>query len=156
MTETLASYARKVDQFQKELGDDAMGHAVGKMAKVEAQSAAVGDLGSDGRFSGWRRGKPFELATRYDIVGPGKVSFHPSRMSAGPWTVAEHGRGGMVGPSLSSSSLTPTGRKRRAKTKRNNGRTAGKSTASDALDAIDRKLPGVVDGQIGRAIRKVF
>ena len=35
-------------------------------------------------------------------------------------------------------------------------RTAGKATASDALDAIDKKLPGVVDGQIGRAIRKVF
>jgi hypothetical protein len=152
MADTFASFAKRVDGFQKELGDDAMGHALGKMAKAEATKAASADLGGDPKFSGW---KPV-LDTRYDIIGPGRISFHPSRSSAGPWTVAEFGRGSSVGPSLSSSSLTPTGRVSKRRKKRNNGRTKGKGTASDALAAIDKKAPGVVDEQVGKAIRKFF
>lgn len=156
MADTFASFAHKVDRFQRELTDDAQSHAIGRMAKESAQEAAVGDLGSDGRFSGWKRGAPYELATRYDIIGPGRVSFHPSKRGAGPWTVAEHGRRSSEGPSIASSSLTPTGRKSRRRQRRNNGRTAGKATASDALELIDRRLPRLVDGYVGRAIRKVF
>jgi hypothetical protein len=152
MADTFASFAKRVDGFQKELGDDAMGHALGKMAKAEATKAASADLGGDPKFSGW---KPV-LDTRYDIIGPGRISFHPSRMSAGPWTVAEFGRNSASGPSLASSSLTPTGRVSKRRKKRNNGRTKGKGTASDALAAIDKKAPGVVDEQVGKAIRRFF
>ena len=152
MADTFATFNFKIDRFQKELGADAMSHAVGKMAKAEATKAASADLGGDPKFSGWAA----TLDTRYDIVGPGIVSFHPSRRSAGPWTVAEHGRHTMSGPSLASSSLTPTGRKSRRRAKRWNGRTEGKATASDALAAIDRELPKVVDGQVARAIRNTF
>jgi hypothetical protein len=138
------------------------------MAKQAAQEAAAGDLGSDGRFSGWRRGAPFELATKYDIVGPGRVSFHPTPKSAGPWTVAQSGRnqgnaGGFSGPGVNRStgetSRTKSGgvRKVRARqSRRYNGRTSGKNTADDALALIDKRLPKLVDTQIGRAIRKVF
>jgi hypothetical protein len=152
MADTFASFAKRVDGFQKALGDDAMSHALGKMAKGEATKAASADLGGDPKFSGW---KP-TLDTRYDIIGPGRISFHPSRMSAGPWTVAEFGRNSAAGPKLSDSSLTPTGRKRRAKSRRYNGKTKGKGTASDALAAIDKKAPGVVDAEVGKAIRKFF
>jgi hypothetical protein len=168
MAETLQSFGRKVGEFQAELTADAQSHAIGKMAKEAAQEAAAGDLGSDGRFSGWRRGAPFELATRYDIIGPGRVSFHPTPKSAGPWTVAQSGRnqgnaGGFSGPGANratgETSRTKSGgvRKVRARgARRWNGRTSGKNTASEALALIDKRLPKIVDTHIGRAIRKVF
>ena len=146
MAETFASFNRKVTAFQKELGDDAMGHAVGKMAKDEAFKAAAADLGGDDRFSGWAKAP---LVTRYDIIGPGRVSFHPTPRSAGPWTVAESGRNQAAGPAIGSKG-------KRGTRKRWNGRTRGKGTATDALKAIDREAPKVVDRQVDRAIRKVF
>jgi hypothetical protein len=152
MPDTFASFGRKVVRFQKELGDDALGHAIGKMAKDEARKAASADLGGDPKFSGWAP----TLDTRYDIVGPGRVSFHPTRRSAGPWTVSEIGRNQTAGPSLRSSSLTPTGRKRKAKARRWNGQTKGKGTATEALAQIDRRLPKIVQTKVSRAIRKAF
>ena len=152
MADTFASYAAKVDKFQRELGDDAMGHALGKMAKAEATSAASADLGGDPKFSGWAP----TLDTSYDIIGPGRISFHPSKRSAGPWTVAEFGRNQAEGPRMVGPRLTKTGKVSKARQKRYNGRTKGKATASDALDAIDKKAPGVVDRQTKAAIRKFF
>ena len=168
MADTFASYAARVDRFGKALTDDALMHDIGKMAKAEAKAAASADLGGDPAFSGWRRGSPFELATRYDIVRPGVISFHPTPKSAGPWEVAQSGRnqgnaGGFSGPGVSrttgETARNANGSIRKVrgrKARRWNGTTRGKATASDALAAIDKKLPKLVDTQIGRAIRKVF
>jgi hypothetical protein len=165
MADTFASFNARVARFEKELGDDALGHAIGKMAKDEARKAASADLGGDDRFSGWAKAP---LVTRYDLVGPGEVSFHPSPKSAGPWTVAEQGRhqgnaGGFSGPGINTktgtTARTKSGgvRKQRARGARKwNGRTKGKNTATDALQAIDKALPKLVEGRIGRAISKVF
>ena len=146
--------SRRVDRFQSELTDKAMGDALGIMAKAEAKKAAEADLGGDDRFSGW---KP-TLDSRYDILGRGRVLLKPTRRSAGPWSVANDGRnagnagiGPMQGPTL-----TKTGRVSRARRKRWNGQTQGKGTADDARAAIEKKAPGVVDVQVGRAIRKAF
>ena len=154
MADTLASFGRRLDGFQKQLTDEALGHALGKMAKSEAKVAASADLGGDPKFSGWKA----TLDTRYDIVGRGKVLLKPTRRSAGPWTVANDGRnqgdagiGPMQGPTL-----TKTGRVSRARRKRWNGQTQGKGTADDALAAIKKKAPGVVDAEVGRALRKAF
>jgi hypothetical protein len=152
VADSFQSFNRRVVRFQKELSDDALLHEIGKMAKAEAKAAASADLGGDPKFSGWAP----VLDTRYDIVGEGRLSFHPSRRSAGPWTVAELGRNQTAGPSLRSSSLTPTGRNRRARARRWNGQTRGKQTASDALAAIEPKVPKIVERRIGRAIRKSF
>ena len=152
MADTFASFNARVVKLQKELTDDSLMHAIGKMAKDEARKAASADLGGDPKFSGWAP----ELSTRYDIVRPGVLSFHPSRRSAGPWTVAEFGRNQSAGPSLRSSSLTPTGRRRKAKARRWNGVTAGKNTASDAIASIEPKVPKLVNSHVGRAIRKTF
>ena len=154
MADTFESFNRKVVRFQKELGDDATMHAIGKMAKDEARKAASADLGGDPKFSGWAP----ELTTRYDIVGTGKLSFHPgSKRAAGPWTVAEIGRNAAQGPRLRSSTLTPTGRRRSARSMRRwNGVTRGKGTATTALAAIDKQVGKIVDRRVGRAIRKVF
>jgi hypothetical protein len=152
MADTFASFAGKVDKFQKAISDDATSHALGKMAKEEATKAASADLGGDAKFSGW---KP-TLDTRYDIIGPGRVSFHPSRFAAGPWTVAEFGRNAAEGPRMVGPRLTKTGKVSKAKQKRYNGRTKGKNTASEALAAIDKKASGVVDKQVQAALRKFF
>ena len=154
MDDTFESFGRKVAKFQKELTDDALMHAIGKMAKVEADRAAKADLGPDGQFSGW----PGALSTRYEIVGPGRLSFMPSTArAAGRITVAELGRNASAGPRLRSSSLTQTGRRRSARSLRRwNGVTQGKGTASDAVAAIEPKVPRIVEQQVGRAIRKTF
>jgi hypothetical protein len=146
MADTFASFAHKVDKFQHELGDDSLGHALGKMAKDEAKKAASGDLGGDDKFSGWAKAP---LVTRYDIVGPGRVSFHPTPRSAGPWTVAELGRNTAAGPAIG-------GKGKRGSRRRWNGRTQGKGTATDALNAIEPKVPKLAEQQVARAIRKVF
>jgi len=155
MADTFASFNVKLQRFQKELTDDApLMHAIGKMAKDEARKAANADLGGDNKFSGWAK-QP--LNTAYDIVRPGVLSFKPKRRAAGPWTVAEFGRNASQGPRIRSSIFTPTGRKRSAKSfRRWNGVTAPKHTASDAIDAIEPKVPKLVDRHVGRAIRKTF
>ena len=151
MADTFASMARRIDRFEKELTDDAIGHALGKMAKDEARRAASADLGGDPKFSGW---KP-TLDTRYDIVGRGKVLLKPTARSAGPWTVAQFGRNAAGGP-VQGPMLTRTGKVSRARRKRYNGQTKGKGTADSAIAAIDRMAPGVVDAQVVKAIRKTF
>ena len=146
MADTFASFNAKVVKFQRELGDDALGHALGKMAKDEAKKAASADLGGDDKFSGWAKAP---LVTRYDIVGPGRVSFHPTPRSAGPWTVAQSGRNQAAGPAIGSKG-------KRGSRRRWNGRTEGKGTADDALNAIEPKVPKLAQQQVARAIRKVF
>ena len=164
MADTFASFNSKVGRFQKELTDEATSHTIGKMAKDEAMKAASADLGGDPKFSGWAP----TLDTRYDIVRPGVISFHPTRRSAGPWTVAESGRNqgnasGFAGPGVNRktglTSRTKSGgvRKQRSRgASRWNGRTAGKGTASDALVMIEKKVPKIVETAIGRAIAKTF
>lgn len=151
MADTFASLNAKISRLEKALGDDALMHDIGKMAKGEATKAASADLGGDPAFSGW----PGNLDTRYDIVGKGKLLFKPSKRSAGKWTVAELGRNASQGPRIRSSSLTPTGRKRSAGSfRRWNGVTAGKDTASDAIAAIEPKVPKLVQTHTARAIRR--
>jgi hypothetical protein len=145
VADTFASFAGKVDRLQKDLADDKLSHALGKMAKAEATKAASADLGGDPKFSGWAP----TLDTRYDIVGPGRISFHPSRRSAGPWRVADEGRNSAAGPSIGSKG-------RGGKRKRYNGRTKGKNTATDALQAIEREAPKVADKQVSDAVRRLF
>ena len=164
MADTFASFGRKLQRFERELGADALGHAIGKMAKEEATKAASADLGGDPKFSGWAP----TLDTRYDILGPGRVLLKPTPRSAGPWTVAEVGRNqgnasGFSGPGLNRrtgiTSRTQRGNLRKQRswaTRRWNGRTAGKGTATDAHRAMESKVGRVVDGHVGRAIRRSF
>lgn len=152
MAESFESLNRKIARLQKELSDDALLHSIGKMAKGEADKTARRDLGSDGQFSGW----PGRLGVRYDIVGEGKLLFKPSNArAAGKITVADLGRNASQGPRIRSSTLTPTGRKRSARSMRRwNGVTAGKNTATDAVAAIEAKVPKMVRSHVPRAIRK--
>lgn len=158
MAETFAQFESRINRFLKELEDQklkALASKAGDEAKKLAWKAAQADLGGDAAFSGWRP-ESNALHTRYDHVSPGVISFHPTRRSAGPWTVAEFGRNQAEGPRMVGPRLTKTGRVSKAKTKRWNGRTDGKDTASDALKDIDRRIPKVVEAEVLKAVRKFF
>jgi hypothetical protein len=124
---------------------------VGRKMQTIARNAASRDLGGNDSFSRWRPGKPIALATKVWPLseGPGIV-LSPERWSAGPWTVAEFGRGGgFQGPGVSrgtgQTARNKNGTVKRArKNSRYSGTTAGKNTASDAVAAFEAQLPKII------------
>ena len=156
--DSLGSFGRKVDGFIGELEAEklrAMAAKVGVKAKQIATDAASADLGGDPAFSGWRPATNW-LATRFDHLEPGVISFHPTKRAAGPWTVAEFGRNRAAGPRMVGPRLTKTGKVSKARQRRYNGQTEGKGTASDALAKIEPMVPEVVDAEVTKALRKFF
>ena len=148
--------ARRLNPFIDELEGaklKAIADKMGVRAKALAKQAASADLGGDNVFSGWPKAP---LETRYDHLSPGAIGFKPTRRAAGPWTVAEFGRNQAAGPRMVGPRLTKTGRVSKAKTKRYNGRTQPKNTATEALALIEREMPQVVDAEVNKAIRKFF
>ncbi len=167
MVDTFDSFARKVKAFEKAISDDSLAHVVGKKAKDLADQAAEDDLGKDKAFTGgkdrgggWRPATNF-LAVRYDIVKPGQIQLKPTRRNAGPWTVAEFGR-----QAYQAGDRRRSGSRRSKKTnlvsdtfrkvKRNVGATKGFGTATDAITAMNRDIPGVTDREISRQVRQFF
>lgn len=152
--DTFASFGNRVDNMVGSLKNPQLRRLmddVGKRAKSEATKAASADLGGDPKFSGWAP----TLDTRYDHVGDGRISFHPTRRSAGPWTTAEFGRNQSAGP-RPLVRLTKTGKVSKARQKRWNGRTQPKNTATDALTAIKREFPKMAERHVQTSIRKFF
>ena len=155
MAQTLGQFESMLGRFMREFEDQklkAIAQKAGMESKKLAERAASADLGGDPKFSGWAP----TLDTRFDHLDPGKISFKPSRRSAGPWTVAEFGRNQAAGPRMVGPRLTKTGKVSKARQKRYNGQTDGKGTASDALKLIDAKIPQVVEKEVVTAIRRFF
>jgi hypothetical protein len=164
VADTFASFGRKLDLFAKGLQDPELRQVmakVGHVAQRAATRAASSDLGGDPKFSGW---KP-TLDTKVEHIGEGRIQIRPTRSSAGPWTVAEQGRnqgnsGGFAGPGVNrrtgATSRTKSGRLRKVRqgSKRWNGRTAGKGTASKAEAQMERETPPIFDAAVREAIRK--
>ena len=154
-TDTFESFAKRLDTMVNGISGAQLRQVmteVGVAAKKAAESAASADLGGDPKFSGWAP----TLDTRFDHIGEGRISFHPTRRAAGPWTVAEFGRNSTAGPRMVGPRLTQTGRVSRARARRWNGRTQGKGTASDALRVIEKEAPKRIEDAVKKAIRKSF
>lgn len=135
--DTFASFANRVDKFVNGLSGSELKQVMTKLgveAKSDALKAASADLGGDPAFSGW----PGELDTRFDHVGEGRVSFHPSRRSAGKWTVAQSGRNPVRGK------------------RRYNGRTFGKGTADKAVARIESETPKRFEAELKKVLLKSF
>ncbi len=140
----------------------------GEAAQVIAAKAAAADLGSDRAFSGFTRQHPIVLDTQLRDAPDYNTLLTPTKLSAGPWTVAEFGRNqgnatGFSGPGVNRSTgataRTKAGRVRKVRerqAKRWNGTTRPKNTASDALRVMDRELPKVADKAVGVVVRKHF
>lgn len=156
------AYGRAVDRMGRDLEREARGVIAMDMAKAGqkiARRAAANDLGGDPKFSGWAP----RLATVVKSTRDGAV-LHPTRSSAGPWTVAEFGRNqggasGFHGPGINRrtgvTSRTKAGNLRKVrsvKARRWNGYTQGKGTASDANAVMDQELPKIAE----KAGRKVM
>lgn len=168
---SIAAYAAQMDKVAKELNTEArrkITRSAAEDAQKIADRMAMRDVGSDRAFSGWRRGNRIPLDTKIKDGRDGASILMPERRTAGPWTVAEKGRnqGGtsaVLGPGINQrtgeTARNEDGsiRKVRArKARRWNGRTSGKSTASDAIDLMERELPKVFDKQFGMVLQKHF
>jgi hypothetical protein len=153
-TDTFASFNARVDKLGSSLKDPQLRKLmteIGVEAKKLATKAASADLGGDPKFSG----RAPTLDTKFDHVGAGRISFHPTGKSAGPWTVAEFGRNQTAGPKPLVK-LTKGGKVSKAKGKRWNGRTKGKGTATDALKAIDPMVMKKTNKHVETSIAKFF
>lgn len=148
-TDTFASFGHRIDVFANGISDSELKQVMTKLgvaAKADALSAASADLGGDPKFSGWAP----TLETRFDHVGEGRISFHPTGKSAGPWTVAQEGRHQAAGPPA------PTKKKGKGKGKKWNGRTAGKGTAMKALAKIEAETPDRFEKELKKVLKKAF
>lgn len=137
----------------------------GKEAQKIADQAANASIG--GGFSGWHRDAEIRLATRLFKIAEGHV-LAPTRSGAGPWTVAEQGRnqgnaGGFAGPGINRAtgitSRTKSGGVRRVRgrqSRRWNGVTQGKRTATIATARMARELPRIADREVLRVTRRRF
>lgn len=136
---------RQMEEFLRDVGD------AGKVAAADALAADIGDQS----MSNWRRGNPFDLAAKYDLVHGSAVEILPRPRARGPWRVLEEGRkpGGAY-------DLVQVGRARkdgtrRAKSRgRNQGATAGKGTWSDALQIIEKDVPARLGKHVQISIRR--
>jgi hypothetical protein len=159
MADTFASFNRKLDDFRSELDGTKLKaklEDVGKAAKGDAAKALAADIG-DQSMSNWWRGRPINLAARYELKGDSSIEVTPAPRARGPWRVLEDGRRGG-----SATDLVLVGRvrkksgTRRARSRgRNQGATAGKNTWSDAVQIMERETPKRVDRYVVEAaIRK--
>lgn len=164
------AYARRLDALARELDRDVrrgIERKAAEHAQRLAKRAASADLGGDPKFSGWRPALDTQV-----LVKPRATLLTPTKRSAGPWTVAELGRhtDGGVGLFQGPGANLRTGRTSRSRktgevvvrqrrqraTRRWNGRTLGKGTASDALRDFDRLIPKFMESEIRKAIRTMF
>jgi hypothetical protein len=148
----LAPLARKIDKLEAELKAESKRAAtrLGMDGKKAIESAVRSDVG-DLSMSNWRRGKPIQIAGRYDIDGS-QVTLTPMPRAIGPMRVLEEGRKAGVAKRRG-------GRKIRA-----NARRAGrpvsasraKNTWSDAEKIVRKGALDIVFKGVGPAIRKAF
>lgn len=142
---------------------------VGVKLRPYAWRGASRDVGAKRHFSGWRRNKGivFDVDWKAHKTGVG-LTVHRSRVSAGPWRVAEIGRnlgetGLFLGPAINHrTGVTSRNRRtgnlirRRYKPKRWNGYTKGKQTFSHAADLMADKAPQLIKNAETAAIGKAF
>lgn len=169
-TFTFASFNAELDKLQREISTAknwAIAEPMAKRAQKIAAFSVNKDIGGDS-FSRWLPNQPIPLDTHIKRLPSGGAVLHPSRVSAGPWTVAERGRystggvGRFQGPGVNmmtgKTTFTKTGKisTRRRSGVRYSGSTAGFQTASDAVRQMERELPNVGGKAFRGVLRKHF
>ncbi len=133
----LDAFVRKVNRLEKDLTDEAMLKAVGLKGKQIGTSAISSELG-DTSLSNWRRGKPVDMKSRFDIKGD-SVVIGPNKRGRGPVRVLNEGR------------KAGTSRKGRPVSS-----SRGKGTWNRAQDEMERELPKTANRHAVKVIRKHF
>lgn len=114
--------------------------AIGVKAKADASKAVRGDLG-DTSMSHWRRGRPIDIAARFEQDAD-SITVTPTPRSRGPWRVLEDGRRGG-----GAYDLVQVGRRRKDGTRRarsrgrNQGATRGRNTWTEATELMAKETP---------------
>jgi hypothetical protein len=162
---SMAAFGRQIELIGRELDGAAKRKITGAMAEHAQKAIAPvvrGDLSGDLKFSGWDP----ELVTEIKMSRNGAAIIHPTRSSAGPFTVAEVGRNqgnasGFAGPGVNrrtgNTSRTKSGgirAQRSRQSRRWNGYTKGKGTSSKAIAAMDKGLADVVEKETRRVLVK--
>lgn len=157
---SIEAYNRALDSFERDLERKYrdMGRKIAEGVKPEGYRAAAADLGGDPKFSGWRPWLELKVRTK-----PWGAVIHPTRYSAGPWTVAEFGRNTMAGPRTRIDRRTGNTRQLKRggvsvvrNRNRWNGVTAGKSTASDASSRFERASEPIAEREYRVVLRRHF
>ena len=138
-TDSLAGLARKVQRIEKELSDESLMRAVGMKGKQIGNSAIQSAAGGDLALSNWRRGRPLNLAVRFDNVNPSTLEIGPRPRARGPVRVLTDGR--------------KAGTSRRG---RPVSSSRGKGTWDKASAEMDRELPDVARKHTSKVLRKHF
>jgi hypothetical protein len=133
----LDAFVRKVNKLEKDLTDDALLNAVGMKGKQIGTSAISSEIG-DTSLSNWRRGRPIDMKSRFDIKGDAVV-IGPNKRGRGPVRVLNEGR------------KAGTSRKGRPVSS-----SQGKGTWNRAQDEMERELPKVANRHAVKVIRKHF
>jgi hypothetical protein len=133
----LDAFVRKVNKLEKDLTDDAMLNAVGMKGKQIGTSAISSEIG-DTSLSNWRRGKPVDMKSRFDIKGD-SVVIGPNKRGRGPVRVLNEGR------------KAGTSRKGRPVSS-----SQGKGTWNRAQAEMERELPKTANQHAVKVIRKHF
>lgn len=157
------AFARELDRLDREVARKRreMGRAIGEAARPEAYREAARDLGGDPKFSGWR---PWlELQVKPKNWGAAVI---PTRYSAGPWTVAEHGRNTSTNLNVRRNrDGSVRTYKRGARTgqvmfsvrrRRWNGITQGKGTASRSTSQFEKVAERVAQDEYRLILRRHF
>ncbi|NDC95450.1 hypothetical protein EBZ38_14630 [bacterium] len=165
--DSFAAFERELAKFGKELETVERSRITREQAEAMqsiATRVASADLGGDPKFSGWAP----TLDTQLKDLRSGATLLTPTKISAGPWTVAEIGRnqgnaGGFAGPGVSvrtgGTSRNKDGslrKVRKRKAKRWNGVTRGFGTASSARSEVERVAPQIAVKGLRRATRRHF
>jgi hypothetical protein len=113
---------------------------VGVEAKKTLEQHTQRDLGSDMRFSGWKRAG--KLATGFEFEGDNKIVFAPRNQ--GPWTVLNDGR--------------HRGNKFSRRRRRNVGwgPTRGKNTWDEAWNDIERDAERTMERELMDRLQDVW
>jgi hypothetical protein len=145
VADDFSALARKIDKLSTEFSDRAiadLNKRVGMETKKDVDAAVRGDLG-DLSMSNWRRGRPIQVTGRFDVEGDSLV-ISPAARSRGPMRVLEDGR------------RAGTARGRRGRPGRRVSSSRGKSTWSDAVQIMEREVPGRIAKQVNKAIRSAL
>jgi hypothetical protein len=127
VTTDLAGLNRKLDNLADSLSKDTR--------------KLLNQVGMEGKTIG-RRGRPIQIALRFDIKSDTSVEMLPAPRAAGPMRVLEQGRRGGVSK----------GRKRKGRV----GSTAGRGTWTTAVNRMADDLPKVVHRHTQATLRKLF
>lgn len=143
MTTDLDGFNRKLADLSDSLTKDTkkLLNRVGMEGKAVAADAVKADIG-DLSMSNWRRNKPIQITSRFNLTSDSSVEILPAPRASGPMRVLESGR----------SAGMSKGKKRKGRV----GATAGRGTWSDATKKMETELPRVVQDHTRDTLRRLF